>query len=161
MITVTAGPLVSWQATRFGHRSAVVASCLLALAGWLYAFTLPGTLIEIVVLLTVASYGTTMVVTAVTNAIVETVPEDRTSEAIGTMLVVRGFGLAVGAQLIALSLSASTVAAPDNGALFPSAESYRLTMGWIAAATFVAMAVAMLLPAGRRKEKIAAAAIGN
>jgi MFS family permease len=158
MITVTAGPLVSWQATRFGHRAAVMTSCLVAVTGWLYAITLPDRLIEIVVLLTVASYGTTMVVTAVTNAIVDIVPEERTSEAIGTMLVVRGFGLAVGAQLIALSLSAFTVAAPDNGALFPTAEAYRMTMGWIAGTTFVAMAVAALLPKGRR---IIAAAMGS
>jgi hypothetical protein len=94
----------------------------------------------------------------VTNAIVDIVPEERTSEAIGTMLVVRGFGLAVGAQLIALSLSAFTVAAPDNGALFPTAEAYRMTMGWIAGTTFVAMAVAALLPKGRR---IIAAAMGS
>jgi MFS family permease len=151
MITVTAGPLVSWQARRFGHRSAVVTSCLVGLTGWLYAIMLPGQLLEIVILLTITSYGTTMVVTAVTNSIVDTVPEERTSEAIGTMLVVRGFGLAVGAQLIAVSLSRFTVSAPDGGALFPTAESYRLTMGWIAAATFVAMAIAMLLPRGRRK----------
>ena len=156
MITVTAGPLVSWQATRFGHRAAVMTSCLVAVTGWLYALTLPGRLIEIIVLLTLASYGTTMVVTAVTNAIVETVPEDRTSEAIGTMLVVRGFGLAVGAQLIAVSLSAFTIAAPDNGALFPTAEAYRVTMGWIAATTFVAMAVAWLLPRGRSVSRTAA-----
>lgn len=151
MITVTAGPVVSWQARRFGHRSAVVTSCLVGLAGWLYAITLPGQLLEIVVLLTIASYGTTMVVTAVTNSIVDTVPEERTSEAIGTMLVIRGFGLAVGAQLIAVSLSLYTVRSPDGGALFPTADSYRLTMGWIAAATFLAMAIAMLLPRGRRK----------
>ncbi|SFF90220.1 Major Facilitator Superfamily protein [Novosphingobium sp. CF614] len=150
MVTVTAGPLVSWQANRFGHRAAVMTSCLVAVTGWLYAILLPGHLLEIILLLTVTSYGTTMVVTAVTNAIVDTVPEDRTSEAIGTMLVVRGFGLAVGAQLIAVSLSAFTIAAPDDGSLFPTAESYRLTMGWIAATTFVAMAIGMLLPRGRR-----------
>jgi MFS family permease len=150
MLTVTAGPLVSWQARRFGHRSAVVASCLVGLVGWLYAIMLPGHLLEIVILLTVTSYGTTMVVTAVTNAIVDSVPEERTSEAIGTMLVVRGFGIAVGAQLIAVSLSRFTVAAPSGGGLFPTAASYRMTMGWIAAATFIAMAISFLLPRHRR-----------
>lgn len=148
-LTVTAGPLVSWQANRFGHRSAVFASCLVAAIGWLYAMTLPGTMIEIVILLTITSYGTTMIVTALTNTIVDTVPEERTSEAIGTMLVVRGFGLAIGAQLIAVSLSLFTVPAPDGGALFPTAESYRLTMGWISAVTLVALVIGLLLPRGR------------
>ena len=148
-LTVTAGPLVSWQAGRYGHRAAVFTSCLVAVVGWLYAMTLPGQIIEIVILLTITSYGTTMIVTALTNTIVDTVPEERTSEAIGTMLVVRGFGLAVGAQLIAVSLSLFTVPAPDGGAMFPTAESYRLTMGWISAATVIAMAIGLLLPKGR------------
>ncbi len=148
-LTITAGPLVSWQANRFGHRSAVVTSCVVAAVGWLYAMTLPGTMIEIVILLTITSYGTTMIVTALTNTIVDTVPEERTSEAIGTMLVVRGFGLSLGAQLIAVSLSIYTIAAPDGGALFPTAESFRLTMGWISAATLVALVIGLLLPRGR------------
>jgi MFS family permease len=148
-LTVTAGPLVSWQASRFGHRAAVLTSCLVALVGWLYAMTLPGQLIEIIILLTITSYGTTMIVTALTNTIVDTVPEERTSEAIGTMLVVRGFGLAIGAQLIAVSLSLFTVPAPDGGALFPTAEGYRLTMGWISAATLIALFIGLLLPKGR------------
>jgi MFS family permease len=149
-LTVTAGPLVSWQARRFGHRAAVVTSCLVAATGWLYATALPERFIEIVILLTITSYGTTMVVTALTNSIVDTVAEERTSEAIGTMLVVRGFGLAVGAQLIAVSLSLFTVAEASSGALFPTADSYRLTMGWISAATIAALTVALLLPRGRR-----------
>lgn len=148
-LTVTAGPLVSWQANRFGHRAAVLTSCLVAVVGWLYAMTLPGGMIEIVILLTITSYGTTMIVTALTNSIVDTVPADRTSEAIGTMLVVRGFGLAIGAQLIAVSLSLYTIAAPDGGALYPTEDSYRLTMGWISAATLVALAIGLLLPRGR------------
>jgi hypothetical protein len=94
----------------------------------------------------------------VTNAIVDSVPEERTSEAIGTMLVVRGFGIAVGAQLIAVSLSRFTVAAPSGGGLFPTAASYRMTMGWIAAATFIAMAISFLLPRHRR---IAPAAVAE
>jgi MFS family permease len=157
-LTITAGPLVSWQANRFGHRAAVVTSCLVALVGWLYALTLPDKLIAIVVLLAVVSYGATMIVTALTNSIVDIVPEDRTSEAIGTMLVVRGFGLAVGAQLIAVFLSVYTIASPDGGAMFPTAESFRLTMGWFAATAFVAMLVGMLLPKGRPAVQPASAA---
>jgi MFS family permease len=156
-LTVTAGPLVSWQASRYGHRAAVLTSCLVAVVGWLYAMTLPGRLIEIVILLTITSYGTTMIVTALTNTIVETVPEERTSEAIGTMLVVRGFGLAVGAQLIGVSLSLFTVPAPQGGALFPIADSYRLTMGWISAATIAALFIGLLLPRGRPAHHLAGA----
>jgi len=153
-ITVTAGPLASWQSQRFGHRAATVTSCLLSAAGWAYAILLPNHLLQIIIVLCVTSYGTTMVVTAVANAIVDTVPEDRTSEAIGTMLVTRGVGLALGAQLIAVSLSSDTITAPDGGALFPSAYSYQFTMGWITLTSVIGMAMAMLLP-GRHSRKTA------
>jgi MFS family permease len=149
MITVTAGPIVSMQASRFGHRAAVTTSCAIATIGWIYAFTLPGSLLEIVVLLAITSFGTTMVVTALTNAIVDDVPPGRTSEALGTMLVVRGFGLAIGAQLIAVILSLYTVATPDGSARFPTAHGYQLTMGGIAALTLVALVVGLLLPRRR------------
>jgi MFS family permease len=157
-LTIFAGPLVSWQASRFGHRAAVVLSCVVSLVGWFYAMTLPGSLIEIIVLLAVVSFGATMLVTALVNSVVGIVPEDRTSEAIGTMLVVRGFGLAIGAQLIAVSLSLFTVASPDGGAMFPAAESYRFTMGWFAATAFAAMLFGLLLPRGRPAAQPAVAA---
>jgi hypothetical protein len=123
--------------------------------------TLPGSLIEIIVLLAVVSFGATMLVTALVNSVVGIVPEDRTSEAIGTMLVVRGFGLAIGAQLIAVSLSLFTVASPDGSAMFPAAESYRFTMGWFAATAFGAMLFGLLLPRGRPAAQPAAAAAAD
>jgi hypothetical protein len=106
--------------------------------------------VKIMLLLCVTSYGTTMVVTATANVIVDVVPERRTSEAIGTMAVIRSIGLALGAQLIAISLSSFTVLSPDGGSHFPSADSFRITMGWIAATSFAAMFVAMFLKGGRR-----------
>jgi MFS family permease len=160
-LTIFAGPLVSWQASRFGHRVAVVLSCMVSLVGWFYAMTLPESLIEIIVLLAVVSFGATMLVTALVNSVVGIVPEDRTSEAIGTMLVVRGFGLAIGAQLIAVSLSLFTVASPDGSAMFPAAESYRFTMGWFAATAFGAMLFGLLLPRGRPAAQPAAAAAAD
>jgi MFS family permease len=161
MITVTAGPLVSLQASRFGHRAAVTTSCIVAAAGWFYAFTLPGSLLEIVVLLAITSFGTTMVVTALTNAIVDDVPAERTSEALGTMLVVRGFGLAIGAQLIAVSLSLYTIATPDGAARFPTAQGYQMTMGWIAGLTLAALLIGRLLPARRPLSAAPAEAVAS
>jgi MFS family permease len=149
-VTVTAGPLASWLALRIGHRRTFVMSCLIAALGWVYALTLPDSLVKIMLLLCVTSYGTTMVVTATANVIVDVVPERRTSEAIGTMAVIRSIGLALGAQFIAISLSSFTVLSPDGSSHFPSADSFRITMGWIAATSFAAMFVAMFLKGGRR-----------
>lgn len=150
-LTVTAGPLTSWLAQRFGHRNPFIAACLLSTGGWLYALTLPNQLVQIVILLCIVSYGTTMLMTANTNIVVDCVPEERTSEAIGTMSVVRSFGLALGGQLIAISLSTHTVKGPGGGASFPTAASFELTMGWIAATSLLAGVIGLFLHAGQRR----------
>ena len=104
-------------------------------------------------LLCVISFGTTVLNAAIPNLIVASVPEDRTSEAIGTMSVIRGLAAAMGAQVIALLLATDTVLAPDGGAAFPSVAGYRLTMGWIAGLTLAAAAMAVLLRARKPAEK--------
>jgi MFS family permease len=152
-LTVTAGPLASWLALRFGHRPTFVTACLLAATGWCYAISLPNHLIQIMILLCITSYGTTMIVTATTNVIVDTVPEDRTSEAVGTSSVIRSIGLAIGAQFIAISLSTFTVASPDGLSQFPSALSFQITMTWIAASSIGGMLITLLLRGGRGHAK--------
>lgn len=144
-LSVFAGPLAGLVNQRVGDRITVMAGSLLAAMGWLYALTLPSTLIQMVLLLCVISFGTTVLQAAIPNVVVKSVPENRTSEAMGSMSVVRGIASALGAQVIALMLASSTIASPDGGARFPSEEAYRLTIFVIAALTIAAAAMALLL----------------
>lgn len=153
-----AGPFSGWMTTRAGAQRTVMAGALLAGAGWLFAMLLPGTFAGIVGILIVITWGTTMLQAAMPSIVVASVPENRTSEAMGSMTVVRGMASAIGAQIIALVLATYTMAAPEGGGQFPTAEAYRLTMGLIAALTIAAAAAALLL---RKSDEAAQPASGG
>jgi hypothetical protein len=83
------------------------------------------------------------------------VPADRTSEAVATMLVVRGFATAVGAQILAVMLASSTVVSPDGKAHLPGPAAFQLSMSWIAILT-----LAICVADGMAKWRSAGAAYG-
>ena len=145
VLSFFAGPLSGWLTSRYGHRVPVMAGCLMATIGWLIALDLPDTLLGVILLLCVISFGTSGLNAAIPNIIVSSVPIERTSEAVGTMSVIRGMASAIGAQTIAVLLALDTVTAPGGGAKFPSADGFRLTMACIAAMTLVATFSALLL----------------
>lgn len=141
-----AGPLSGWMTLRLGDRSTVLIGALLATAGWLIALLLPATVVQVILLLIVISFGTTILQAAIPNVVVGAVPPERTSEAIGSMSVVRGVATALGAQVIALLLASTTIMSPDGSAAFPAADAYRLTMGVMAGLTIAGALCALLLP---------------
>ncbi len=140
-----AGPVAGATTARLGHRFTVVGGALIAAIGWLIAMALPGQYLHLVLLLCLISFGTTALQAAIPNVVVDTVPDNRTSEAIGSMSVVRGIASALGAQLIALLLSSHTMAAPDGIGKFPTAEAYRMTMGAMAALTILGAIIGLML----------------
>lgn len=149
VLSFFAGPLSGWLTQRFGNRPPIMAGGVLAAIGWFMAIGLPSTLSEVIVLLCVISFGTSVLNAAIPNVIVASVPEHRTSEAIGTMSVIRGLAAGIGVQLIAVLLAADTALPPDGTGAFPSPASYRLTMGWIAALTLAGAAAALFLRSSR------------
>ena len=154
VLSFFAGPLSGWLTLRLGHRATVMGGALLATSGWLLAFAMPDTIVQVVLLLCVISFGTTILQAAVPNVVVDSVPQSRTSEAIGTMSVVRGIAAAIGAQAIAMMLASNTVAAPMGGARFPSVTSFSLTFAVMAGLTLVGAMLASLL-SGRRERPAA------
>jgi MFS family permease len=143
-----------------GSRLPMMAGASLAGVGWLVALLLPGTVPQMIVLLCVISFGTSVLNAAIPNAIVAAVPESRTSEAMGTTMVVMGLAGAIGAQIVAVLLASDTILAPDGGAAFPSVGGFRLTMMWIAALTFGAAACGLLLSPRRPLPEPAPAGAG-
>jgi len=152
-----AGPLAGWLQQKAGLRVPVMAGGILAGLGWSLALGLPGSLIEVVLLLCVISFGTTILNAAVPNVIVASVPRERTSEAIGAMAVVRGMFAGIGAQIVAVLLASHTLSAP-GGAQLPSPVAFRIVMGWIVAVTIVVILAGLML---RVREKPAVAGHGT
>lgn len=150
-----AGPISGLLTAKYGDRITVVAGGLMATVGWILGIGTPNTLVEVISILCVISFGTTILNAAVYNILVGTVPEARTGEAIGTIAVTRGMASAIGAQVIAVWLATQTLTAP-TGAQIPSPEGFRLTMLWIAILTGAATALALMLRA-RSPEQVAEA----
>lgn len=149
ILSFFAGPLSGWLTKTFGDRPTVVVGTLLAVAGWVYGVGLPSTLTQVILILCVISFGTTILNAAIYNVIVGTVPEARTGEAIGTISVTRGMASAIGAQIIAVLLTTSTLTDPVSGAQLPSPEGFRFTMLWIAGLTGVGVILALFLKSRR------------
>lgn len=144
ILSFFAGPLSGWLTKMFGDRPTVITGTVLAVIGWMIGLTMPSSLIEVILILCVISFGTTILNAAIYNVIVGSVPQNRTGEAIGTIAVTRGMAAAVGAQVIAVLLATATLTSPE-GAQLPSPEGFRLTMGWIAVLTAVGTAIAFFL----------------
>jgi len=153
ILSFFAGPTSGLLTNKFGNRVPVVGGALMAAVGWMLALPLPDTIIGVIVLLCIISFGTSGLNAAMPTVIVTSVPEGRTSEAIGTMSVLRGMAAAIGAQLIAVSLASDTVTEPGGIAQFPSATGFRITMSWIGGLTFVAAFAGMFLKARQSQDE--------
>jgi MFS family permease len=145
LLSFFAGPFSGWMIQRRGSRLPVVLGGLIGGSGWLVAMTMPHSGMLAMLIMMWISFGTTLLNAAIPNIIVADVPPNRTSEAIGAMSVVRGIAGAIGAQIIGLILSTSTLLSPDGKAHFPSATGYANAMAWIAAVTFAAALGAFFL----------------
>jgi MFS family permease len=154
-----AGPFCGWLQKRSGIRIPVLVGAGLSTAGWLLTLSLPSTIIAMIALLCLISFGSTMLNTSIPNIIVESVPENRTSEAIGGMRVVMSMALAIGAQITALMLSTDPAIAP-NGAELPSPFGFRLAIGWIAALTVLAGLVSLFLKLSHENKDSDTAPVG-
>jgi MFS family permease len=145
VLSFFAGPYSGWLQQKRGMRFPVLAAGLLGTIGWLLSLTFPTNIIQVIALLCVISFGTTMLNAAIPNVIVASVPEARTSEAIGALSVLRGMAQSVGSQVIAVMLAVGALVAPEGGAQIPSPTGFRITMAWIAALTLCAALAAFAL----------------
>jgi len=131
LLAFTAGPLAGWIASRFGNKAALVIGSCFGLAGWGLTALLPDSVVELVLLLCLISYGTTMLMTGCLNLVASSVPPASTSEAIASLSVVRTMFMAIGSQMIAVILSTNTITEPGGTASFPGPGTYQATTTWI------------------------------
>ncbi len=153
ILSFFAGPLAGWMMVKMGLRVPVLLAGLACTFGWLLALSFPTSMVYIVLLLCVISFGTTMLNAAIPNLVVASVPESRTSEAIGAMSVFRGMAQAIGSQIVAVMLAVGAIRATADGSLMPSAASFQTTIAWIAGLTLAAALIAFLLKARPSEEE--------
>ena len=85
VLSFLAGPLAGWLTVKRSVRMPIIVGGALAAMGWLVGMSLPNTLAQIIALLCLISFGTTLLNAALPIVVVGAAPEDRTGEAIGAM----------------------------------------------------------------------------
>ncbi len=159
LLAFTAGPVAGWIASRYTNRAALIIGSCFGIAGWGLTALMPDSVIELVLLLCLISYGTTMLLTGCLNLVAASVPPASTSEAIASLAVVRTMFMAIGSQVIAVILSAQTITEPGGTAQFPGPGAYQITTTWITM-TVVAGLVAALFVRKQRQTPDRHATIG-
>lgn len=144
------GALSSFASGSFGDR--VGAANLLALGvgaillGWTWMALFHNDTWSIFASYTIIGVGVGTVMTSAPLIIIGAAPPHRTSEATGLASVSRTLGTSIGAQILAVVLASSRVAAPGGEAApHPSADAYMLGFAYVVAASALAFGLALNL----------------
>jgi MFS family permease len=147
--SLIAAPLSGWMSTRFGSRWALLAGSALGAVAWALFVPFHATVTQVVVVSVLCAFGSSMLLAAIPNTILEGAPLDRSSEVTGLSAVIRGMFGAIGAQTITMLLASSQAKDPLSGSLFPTEQAYDLTFAFVAGTAAAAAAFSLLL-IGRR-----------
>ncbi|MCK9564391.1 MAG: MFS transporter, partial [Bacteroidales bacterium] len=131
-MALVGGPLAGWYFMRHGTRSSMALGALVLALAWFAAMLKHDSIAFIVLLMLVMGISSAFLFALLPVIVTRSAPEDRTSEAMGMMAVMRTTAMSIGAQLVAYLLNTSTVPSPDGGGNFPDDAAYRLAMGFIA-----------------------------
>lgn len=137
LMAFVGGPLAGWCFVRYGARFSVSLGSLSLALAWLAAMLKHDSVAFILVLMVVMGTFSAYMYSLLTAIIANAAPEERTSEAIGMMAVMRATANAIGTVLVFRMLSSSTVPSPDGLGVFPDSSAYLLSMGFIAAGSLV------------------------
>ena len=144
LLGVVAGPVCGWYAGRRGSRNAMILATATATVAWIVLTFAHHSVWLITAGMIINGFALGAAMAAAPNLIVEAAPAGRTSEATGLAQIARKIGMAVGAQLVAISLATSTVEA--GGGAYPAADAYFLTFVWVTAACAIAFIASLALP---------------
>jgi MFS family permease len=158
-LSMVASPWSGSIAGTHGARRAMLIGAVLVALGWVGMTANHSTIPLLVTMLFLISFGGAMVYAAMPNLLVEAVPAERTSEAIGLLHVIRTTFTAVGAQVVAFALATSTVSDPARGlGSYPSASAYFVTFAGITVSSLLVVLVTFALPRRRIDEPVSVSA---
>jgi len=145
-----------WICARYSSRWSVLVGGLVGALGWGLLIPLHDTIPQVVVVSMVCAFGSSVLLSALPNTVLEDAPMDRSSEATGMLAVTRGMATAVGVQVITILLAGSHIVDPKTGGKMPSEGAYNLTFAVIAATS---LACGLLAMAAKGRAKAPAPAI--
>jgi MFS family permease len=145
---VIASPLIGWLAARRGGKWGMVAALSTLTCAWLGLALAHGSVSWTMLWMAVNGFGMGALMAAAPILIVEVAPEDRVSETTGMAQIVRKISMAVGAQVIAVSLAQATVTV--GGGTYPAPFAYGVTFWLIAAVNISGLFLCLALPKSQR-----------
>ncbi len=132
LMALVGGPLAGWCIIRYGVRTSIILGAFVMASAWFAAMVEHEAIPFILVLMVAMGISSAFLYAALSTIVAQAAPEDRTSEAMGLLTVLRQISNAVGTVIVFYLLSISTVPGPDGSGEFPDTFSYLLTMCYIA-----------------------------
>ena len=149
------GPL----STRFNSRIASLIGAVLMTIGFMLLIPFHTSIPQILMCIVVIGSGVTLNYSATAATIVQVAPGGRASEAAGMMSVVRGTCIAIGSQLIVLSLNIDTVQEVAGGPKYGTGEAFQFTFIWITICSLCCVLLTLALLRPPKVKPVAASAL--
>ncbi|WP_447752260.1 MFS transporter [Sphingopyxis fribergensis] len=126
--SAVASPLSGYISGRFGGRAAIVTGSALGIVGWGGLTFFHDSIGLAVMWMTIGVAAIAMLLAAVPNIVLASVPLSRSSEATGLSMVVKGIFAGVGAQAVTAIMGSHSIVGAD-GTAYPSREGFMLCLG--------------------------------
>jgi MFS family permease len=149
ILSTFGGPLSGWITGRGGGRAAMLCGGLLSTMGWVLAYFIHDSIFNVILVLCVISFGTTILFTVGPTILSQAVPDERTSEVSGMLAVTRSLFSGIGAMMVTMLLATTVVQDPSGKAEYATAAAFQLTVLVVMAFSVLATLCAFALPKSR------------
>jgi MFS family permease len=146
VLSTFGGPLSGWITGRGGGRAAMLWGGIVSTTGWVLAFFIHGTILQVILVLCVISFGTTILFAVGPTILASSVPQERTSEVSGMLSVTRGLFSGIGAMMVTMLLASQVLMDPSGKAQYATAGAFQLTVAVVAGISVLATLCAFALP---------------
>jgi MFS family permease len=146
ILSTFGGPLSGWITGRGGGRAAMLCGGILSTTGWVLAYFIHDSIFNVILVLCVISFGTTILFTVGPTILAQAVPPERTSEVSGMLTVTRGLFSGIGAMMVTSLLATIVVQDPVGKAQYATAEAFKLTVLIVIIFSTLATLCAFALP---------------
>jgi MFS family permease len=146
VLSTFAGPLSGWITGRGGGRAAMLWGGITATTGWVLAYFAHGSIGQVVLVLCVISFGTTILFAVGPTILASSVPPERTSEVSGMLTVTRGLFSGIGAMMVTMLLATRVQQDPASKAQYATAGAFEATVAVVIGLSILATLCAFALP---------------
>jgi MFS family permease len=149
-LSIIAAPWSGRLTARFGGRRSGMIGTVLAVCAWTALTLQHGSLWLVMGAAALSTVAYAVLATAIYSMVVDAVPPERTSEAVGTTYVLMMLSMAVGSQVLFSLMGSARVSDPAHGAAsYPADHAYMLAFGYVAAICLVTLAAVAAVPRRR------------